>query len=240
MSWVQGGTGKVTRNETRLWIPMWVAQPYSLSEAFQKKIWTCSSPAFRFVLFLHEKQIPSTLPSSTLAMAGELASNDESRQTPQLRKFLNSFWTSIYYFTFLFRAYLFPLQRQLTKKPEKQKPNQNKNTPKKTRNQLVYCIDVLPGNLIVVAVSKNPAPWLMSYSPLNHAWAMQPFLINESGQMFYNTCKGVIFLCTAILITKLWWFYSCPVIQILMHNRKFSLPNLLELNTTSTRYKARC
>lgn len=55
--------------------------------------------------------------------------------------------------------------------------------PPQKRNQLVYCINVLPGNLIVVAVSKNPAPWLMSYSPLNHVWAMQPFLINESGQM---------------------------------------------------------
>lgn len=38
------------------------------------------------------------------------------------------------------------------------KTNQNKNSPPpKKRHQLVYCIDVLPGNLIVVAVSKTPA-----------------------------------------------------------------------------------
>lgn len=116
----------------------------------------------------HEKLVPSALPSSPLSMAGELASNDESRQAAQLRKFLNSFWTFICYFTFLFNAYLFPLQRQLTKKKAWKTKIKPKILPPK-RNQLVYCIDVLPGNLIVVAVSKNPAPWLMSYSPLNHA-----------------------------------------------------------------------
>lgn len=86
------------------------------------------------------------------------------------------------------------LQKKSLKNKPKQKTNQHKNTLKKKnkqqknqRNQLVYCIDVLPGNLIVVVVSKNPASWLMSYSPLNHVWAVLPFLINESGQMFYST-----------------------------------------------------
>lgn len=39
---------------------------------------------------------------------------------------------------------------------KKSPKNKTKILPKKT--QLVYCLDVLPGNLIVVAVSKNPAP----------------------------------------------------------------------------------
>lgn len=52
------------------------------------------------------------------------------------------------------------------KQPQDQKQNQNnKKIRPKERKQLVYCIDVLPGNPIVVVVSKSPAPWLMSYSP---------------------------------------------------------------------------
>lgn len=51
------------------------------------------------------------------------------------------------------------------KNPQSQKLNQTKKIPLKERKQLVYCIDVLPGNPIVVVVSKSSAPWLISYSP---------------------------------------------------------------------------
>lgn len=52
----------------------------------------------------------------------------------------------------------FHYRDSLQKKSLKNK-NQNKTKilPQK-RNQLVYCINVLPGNLIVVMVSKNSAP----------------------------------------------------------------------------------
>lgn len=49
----------------------------------------------------------------------------------------------------------FHYRDSLQKKSPKNK-NKTKILPKNP--QLVYCLDVLPGNLIVVAVSKNPAP----------------------------------------------------------------------------------
>lgn len=44
------------------------------------------------------------------------------------------------------------------KNPQSQKLNQTKKIPLNERKQPVYCIDVLPGNPIVVVVSKSSAP----------------------------------------------------------------------------------